>query len=88
MYIDYKKTTWERISIPDECNHTKEEIIDLVKTNQHGNAWLWDELDPEPTMENIFETDEYMTLEDNQGQNTIEIFDDECNLIWGNGDKQ
>ena len=87
MYIDYKKTSWERITIPEESKLSKEQLIELIKSNLNGNSFLWDELDIEPSVEDLYGTEEFMTLEDNQGCNTIELYDDNHDLVWGNGDK-
>jgi len=87
MYIDYKKTTWERIHI-SESDKTNEEIIEFVKANQQNNTTLWDFLDDEPVIEQLCESDEFMTTEGNGGQKTIEVYDDDDSLIWDNVDEK
>jgi hypothetical protein len=84
MYIDYKKTVWERIHIMDEILN-ENEMIKAISDNQQTNSWLWDDCDSEPDREDLLETEEIMTPKDNGGCNTIEVFDDDGNLIWSNG---
>jgi hypothetical protein len=85
MFIDYKKTVWERIKISDDCNLSESQIINLINKRQQENAFLWDEINPEPEWEPIYESGEYITPEDNAGQSTIEAYSDDGILLYENG---
>ena len=86
MYIDYKKTTWERIHISetDQKELTNDEIIKFVKQNQQNNTLLWDVVSEDLSVEQLVESDEFMTPEDNEGCSTIEIYNDDGTLLWEN----
>lgn len=85
MEIHYKTTSWVSMKFPDEI--TEKEILKLIEE-------VTDPLDLGNDMdiyyENISETESYMTVEENDGQPTIELMVDgksglEC--IWDNGKK-
>lgn len=87
MYIDYKITNWQRVHIPDDANKTQEEIIEMVKNAQQGNNWLWDEIEPEPSFEDLM-CEEFIHPIDNNNQSTIEIYNEDGGLLWDNSIKQ
>lgn len=72
MYVDFKITCWERVSIPEE---RKEEIIEKIKNGTISTANdLFEEYEDEVHLEGVIaETEEYMIPEENDGQATIEI---------------
>jgi hypothetical protein len=84
MYIDYKKTTWERVHVPDNCGFSDAEIVKMVSETQRGNDWLWDELNDTPELEALYDTDSFMSPIENSGFSTIEAFDDNGYLLWTN----
>ena len=84
MYIDYKKTVWERIHIMDD-DLNDDELIKIISENQQANSFLWDDCEKEPEREDLVETEEIMTPKDNGGWATIEAYDDNGHLLWKNG---
>ena len=85
-YLDYKATIWVRIPIDKEENISK--IIESLE-NIHSNPDYLDEVlfnDEESihmTSDYLYNTQEYLPIEDNQGNATIEIFKDN-KQIWSN----
>ena len=84
MYVDYKVTTWNRVHFSDDTDPKK-----IIKTIQEeGIDSIFDENLGFIEQENLFEVDEEMTVEENNGFSTIEVYkknnpvDD---LIWSNG---
>ncbi len=79
-YIDQKATVWFRIPV-------KKEDLELV-TNKLVNgttpAELYDDIDLElGQCEPLYDTEEFISPNENDSQNTIEIFSD-TQLIWYN----
>lgn len=83
-YIDFKITTWERMWF-DENNLDK--IKEIITNNKFHPLDLWDDHIIYNT-ETLSDTDEYMTVEDNNGLNTIEMYNDNGILVYQNGDKE
>lgn len=83
-YVDFKITTWERMWFDEEdLDKVKEMIInnEFHPLDLFGNEIIYN-------TETLPETDEYMTVEDNNGLNTIEMYNDEGVLVYQNGDKE
>ena len=83
MYVDYKITTWRRIHFED--NVDSEKIIEIIK-EEGINEILCKDLGF-TEQESLFELDEEMTLEENNGLPTIEVYVEGKfvdNLIWNN----
>lgn len=83
MYVDYKITTWRRVHFEDNVN--SEKIIEIIK--EKGIDDIFDEDLGFTEQENLFEVEAEMTLEENNGFPTIEVYAqgelvDE--LIWSN----
>jgi hypothetical protein len=82
-YVDFKITTWERVWVDDENFN---EVIDQIKSGEIGSS---DELInsglAESGSETNFETEEQMTPEDNDGQSTIEVYNDDKKVEYTNG---
>lgn len=93
MNFDFKITIWERINVP-ECD--EQTILDKFKSGEfdcsqdvydyydklYGDD---DTLDPiDPVREILYDTEESMTPEDNNGYSTIEILADNGNLLYSN----
>jgi hypothetical protein len=72
-------------TVPEGAKRT---LINAIKSGKCSSADECFGIHPEidTSYEVQLDTSEQMSLEDNQGQNTIEIMKD-GNLIWGNGDK-
>ena len=77
MYLDYKCTVWKRIHIPDD-NNNKEYILDKLK---EGVEPLFTDAE----YETLLDTSEDMTVEDNDGFSTIELYDEDHEIIFKNG---
>ncbi len=80
-YIDAKTTVWERIYLKDDAD-----MDIIIKQIEEGN--IADGFDEEyfDECEPLYETSEYMTIEENNGTHTIEVYVDE-KCIWDNVDK-
>ena len=83
MYIDFKKSIWERVYIPKELEQT-------VK-NRLGKDSLYDILGDliytigeECDSEEIYETEEVLEPEQNKGKSTIEVYDKIGECIYSN----
>jgi len=77
MYLDYKCTVWRRIHIPDDKND-KDYILEKLK---QGAEPLFTDAE----YETLYDTSEDMTVEENGGSSTIELFDGD-ELLFKNGE--
>lgn len=68
-YIDVKCTIWRRFFIDDS-----EDAVEIAKKHEYS------EFDSDL----IDDTEEEMTPEENDNQSTIEVFDEDDNLLWSN----
>ena len=87
MYIDYKTTIWQRININVE-DADIDEIIAIVKDHQTPND-IFDVLGDRYNFDYIqneilYDTDEFMSIEDNEGCSTVEVYDDENRIVFEN----
>ncbi len=82
MYVDFKITTWERIRIPeDEESKIKDGLItgelisgdDVFNALDVGNVEF---IDGVPS--------EQMDVSENDGQSTIELYNDGGDMLWNN----
>jgi hypothetical protein len=73
MKVDFKITTWESVSIPDE---RKDEVIEAIKNGEVENANdLIEKFDGVAAYEGIDdEVSSQMLVEENGGCSTIEVF--------------
>jgi hypothetical protein len=78
-YIDYKVTSWVRVYID---NSQIDEAQEMIK---HGSlpGDLIEELEPNE-IENILEVEEYLPIEENGGQSTIELYSERSELLYSN----
>ena len=87
MKIDYKITTWERFEIEDEH---KQALLDFLKENPRATGidiynWYSD-MGGDPYVEVQSGTENVMSLEENGGYSTLEVFDNPCeDAIFANG---
>ena len=77
-YIDYKVTSWERVILDDEEN--LDLVIKQIKMGESPGSIV---TATDPYYQSLDETIEEMSLKDNDGQPTIEIYHD-TKLIWNN----
>jgi len=77
MHIDYKCTVWRRIHIPDDKND-KGYILEKLKKGTEP-------LLTDAEYETLYDTSEELTVKENGGSSTIELFDED-ELIFKNGE--
>ena len=85
MQFDFKVTSWQRITVPQE---QEEKVLDAIKRGDINTAsdvynFLADE--GNVSIENLLETETEITLEDNGGFSTIEVIGDEGESLFKNG---
>lgn len=74
MHVAVKVSVWKRIELPE--NASKEEIIKALELGEEGINDLFDTYD-NLGYDEIDNTEETLTPEDNGGQQTIELYSDE-----------
>lgn len=82
-YVDFKITSWERVSIDDE---RLDEVLEKIKNGeiQTSNDLVYT-LNDDCSFEGVlYETEEQLSLQDNDGYSTIEIIQD-GRTLYGNG---
>jgi hypothetical protein len=78
-YIDYKVTSWVRMEIDDEQLEEAQELIKEGVTPSDLDIIL------NPTdINNLFEVEEYLPVEENGGQATIELYTNGSILVYSN----
>ena len=85
MHVDFKITTWERVFIPES---DREKVLELLKSKTVESAEdLFTELDPDTLIrEEVEDVSVQMTVEENEGNSTIEMYDETGSpIIWENG---
>lgn len=86
-YLDYKATIWFRIPIRDKetLNKVKQKIEKGILPSE-----LYNDLDTEHELgqcEPLYDTEEFITPNENDGQSTIEIYSDgdkNTQMVWDN----
>lgn len=77
MYLDFKITTWERLYVPEDLQQEIKEQLengnlqtanDVIHKYEHKGVYMEGY---------ISETDETMSVDDNDGQPTIELLNDD-----------
>ena len=83
-YLDYKATIWCRI--PIKSNDALKRVQEKIEANILPSE-LYNDLDSDNDVgrcEILYETEEFISPNENDGNATIEIWDDEGNFIWDN----
>jgi hypothetical protein len=81
-HVDFKITTWERVSVPDD---QLESIIEQIKSGEITNSSdLICECEDATFEGTIDDTQEQMTPSENDGQCTIDVFNDSGDSIFNN----
>lgn len=81
-YIDYKTTVWQRIYFNNDTDMQK--IIKLLEQNYIPNE-LCDEDLGFKEVETMYDTEEFIRPIENDGQSTIEVYEDNgFKMIWDN----
>jgi hypothetical protein len=83
MYIDCKITTWDRAKINDE--EDKKIVLNAIKEGKLRNESDLAQLDIDIEWETLNDVSENMTVEENDGFATLEVFNDENKSIHANG---
>lgn len=79
-HIDIKVTAWNRIHYTDKAD--MQTLIERVKKGEDESIWDNDEWFDE--FETVYDTEENISIEENQGYSTIEVYEND-KLIWQNG---
>jgi hypothetical protein len=85
MHVDFKITTWERVFIPES---DREKVLELLKSKTVESAEdLFNELDADDLIrEEVEEVSIQMTVEENDGNSTIEMYEETGSpILWQNG---
>lgn len=77
MYLDYKCTVWRRIHFSEKQNDVGK-ILEDIKGGYHPDI-----VDAE--YETLYDTSEDMTVDENGGSSTIELYDNN-ELLFKNGE--
>lgn len=81
--LDVKHTIWQRIEFDSE-----EQMLDVVERLESRELTtgleVIDHLEGDCEIEYLYDTLEEMYLEDNQGNPTIEVIDEQGATIWKN----
>ena len=86
-YLDYKATIWFRIPIQNK--ETLEKVKEKIQQGMLPSE-LYNDLDTEHelgTCELLYDTEEFISPNENDGQSTIEIYengDKDVQIIWDN----
>jgi hypothetical protein len=79
-FVDIKVKVWNRAYFSDEAN--MQEIIDLIK---QGDIYsIFDENLGFKEEETMFDTESHLSVEENDGYSTIEVYED-SKIIYKNG---
>jgi len=84
MYANFKVTCWEKVQISDIADGEK--LLDLILEDKITSSNdIYDHL-PNINLSYEFqvETEEQMTIEENDGQSTMEVYNDDGTLIYDN----
>jgi len=81
-YVDFKVTIWARAHFSDDTDMAA--IVEELKNNPSSNA-VCDEEKGFESYEILYETEEALTPEDNKGNITIEVYDNnDKKPLWAN----
>ena len=73
MYLDTKVTIWKREIFDD--SFTKEQILQSLEDGEVISDGV----------EFLYDTIELLTLEDNKGESTLELYHQDGRISWENG---
>ena len=82
MYIDYKVTAWNRINLPSSIK--EEDVLAFLENNPEVNSDEIFEHFEGAENSTLFDTEEEISVKDNGGCRTIEVYNDKYNMIWDN----
>jgi Na+-translocating ferredoxin:NAD+ oxidoreductase RnfG subunit len=80
--ICYKRTTWISVELTDE---ERQEIVEKLKNNKSETVLniIFDVV-PDPYFENECEYEEFIPIDENNGEATIAVYDEKGIEIWDN----
>ena len=84
MYVDVKVTVWQRIKLNEDEDVSAEDVIEMLKLHEPYMDFLWDEKKFSIDWDTITDTEEYLPAEENGGQSTVELYDNDGKLLWNN----
>lgn len=84
MYVYYKVSIWNKIAIPIDKIDSFLSLLDKGKVNNIDN--VLDFLEGDVDVEPILDTEESLTIIDNDNQSTLDVYESN-NIIYNNVDK-
>ena len=84
MYIDFKKSIWERVYIPKELEQTVKNRLSKDSLYDILNDLIYTAVGEGCDSEEIYETEEFLEPEQNKGKSTIEVYDEIGECIYSN----
>jgi hypothetical protein len=83
--IDYKVSRWERIHVP--ASLTDEQMIEILNKNTEIDSVLDDIMEvtgESPLIKSLPNTTEFLSVIDNDGQETMAFHDGRGTTLWSN----
>ena len=81
-YVDYKATIWGRLTFSDDADMNK--VIEKLNSGHLPGEIACEEELKFRAFHFLDDTEEHMTPEENNGRHTIEVYDDDNEMIWDN----
>lgn len=85
-YIDYKVSIWRRVQVKDEVANDPKALQELMNKLNKGLTGGID-IDDALEVDNdkiLLDTEEYLSTEENDNQSTVELYDDNGNVLATN----
>lgn len=83
--VDEKVTAWIRRNVEVEANDYDEAVLKVIKDIEQHDAV--DEYLEDSMSDYLLDTEKPMTVEENEGYDTIEVLNKQGDIIWNNVDK-
>lgn len=84
MYIDFKIALWERIKIPKSIEKDFKEKVLNGEITSFEDMILYIDDNKDFSRESLLESTESIKVENNDGEATLQFFDNNHNLIFSN----
>ena len=84
MHIDVKETIWHRLVIDESYEAEVTKMLYEGKSYADVISFLYSKGEENTQVEYLFETTQGIEPEQNNGDNTIELIDNDGNTVWGN----
>lgn len=85
MDFDFKVTTWERVTVPEEH---EEQVLRLIKEGEITSAEDVFKYEFDANCNKLDDTDVQMTPDENGGNSTIEVVGDNGSHVFWNGNEE